>query len=431
MRLKLVSFLIIPAIFLISCSVATVRPAPRLENKADLAMTAKFNEIWDHILRMNVSEVGDTEEAKLQCALDILSGGLSKCLQDPYSKYYRAEAWEYEMEQVNGPYGGVGLELTPYHNSVVVVAPIRGSPAWESNTFASGDVIEKVNGEDVVGKNLMEVVHKIVGLAGTSVTIEMSRDGNIKPPITLIRAPIVIQSVESAAISEDIYYIKTNQFTERFAGEFFVAFGHAVWDRSSGAHSQPSKSVVIDLRDNPGGILDTIEFTSYFFTINPEKDTVYSLRGKGLQEIVSARDVIKKFKKVNPNPKVPPGAFASTNMVVLINNGTASASEIFAALLRDWLNIPLVGEKTFGKGSVQRRIDLKDKDGIKLTIAQYFVGNNDVQVNKIGLDPDYWVENPPQKRRDPSLGPPPFVDLEHDLQLKKAIEVLRSRAINK
>lgn len=436
MRLRFSGVFLALSIFFTACTGTIRRPVPEKPNEttavkpsspSDQILVAKFNEIWANVARLNIVGIEDTEEAKLECALKTLSGGLSKCLDDPASEYFTREGWQdYEMH-LRGGYSGVGLDLTTYKNRVAIIEAVPGTPAGDSNAFVAGDTIEKVDGKDVSAENQEAIINKITGPEGSKVTIEVRREGEIGPRVTLTRSIIIPQIVESAAISKDIQYIKSNHFTPRFFEEFSGAFSSAIADKNGIiTPGKPRKSVVLDLRDNLGGYLIAVKLESYYFTLKPA-DIVVTLQKKDSVEQTVARDIIKRIQKINPTLGVSPGAFASTKMVVLVNQDTASASEIFAALLRDWLKVPIVGTRTYGKGSVQGVYSLGDDDGMKLTEAEYFVGNGHIKVNKTGLLPDYLVENPPEKIRDPALGKPPLVDLENDLQLKKAIEVLQSQ----
>ena len=141
--------------------------------------------------------------------------------------------------------------------------------------------------------------------------------------------------------------------------------------------------------------------------------------------VTTAGSIIDQVKKINPNFEVPSGIFASVKMVILVNDSTASAAEILAALLRDWLGVPIVGVTTYGKGSVQDEHQLSDGDGIKLTTAEYLVGNRQIKINKIGMNPDHWIDNNDFIEGGNDTENQNLFDLKRDLQLRKAIQILK------
>lgn len=422
MKLRKTCILSLAILIFPSCGIYNAKPKPTL---VENAYSVKFEEIWQRILLRSVSDIKNTDEDKLKCALNIMSGGLSRCLDDPNSKYYTKLEWKNYNARSESSFVGIGLHLTEYHNRVMIITPIRGSPAGNSRAFAPGDFIERVDGASVVGESLEEVVNKIAWPIGTQVTIQVRRSGKLLPVVNLKRAEIVERSVESELISNDIYLIKVNEFKKTFFWEFFETFAKAISDSGGNIPADnPQKSVIIDLRNNPGGYLATVKFASYLFATNPES-IVVTLKEKNGERVTLAKEIIAQVHDINPDFIIPPGIFANTRMVVLINNGSASASEIFAALLRDWLSVSLVGEYSFGKGSVQDVLGLSDDDGLKITSAEYFVGNSKIKVNKIGLAPDYPISNRESQSNATIPGVPPLVDLKNDAQLKKAIELLR------
>ena len=337
-----------------------------------------------------------------------------------------AEALALSDADIYETFGGIGLELTTYHNLIIVMAPIHGTPAGDSGAFATGDVVYEVNGEDVSGRSLLYVVQKIRGPVGTEVAIRVKRRGKVLDPVTLVRQKITTEPIETATIGDDIIYIKTQIFSVSFGGEYIkaVASGSARGADGILDINKPEKGVIIDLRNNPGGLLNVIYYLSYFYAPD-EESTVVTLKSRDREIPIPVRAIIEGFRE-RKSP-VPPGVLRNIPHVLLINEGSASASEILAGLLRDWNGFTLIGTKTFGKGSVQTIIPLADKDALKLTVEEYFVGNSKVKINKLGLEPDIWVESSEQKF-DPNKSKPPLVDIEHDEVLKRAVEFLRNQA---
>lgn len=237
---------------------------------ADKTFLDKFDEIWGMVVSKHINNLPNTPEAKRECLLKTLSGGLPKCLNDPYTMFFTSGDWQDYEDQADGIYGGVGLDLDIYNSRVIILATINGTPAGKSGAFNSGDIIEKVNGENITGENLNEVVAKITGPVGTQVIITVRREGKILPDIKLIRSKVSIPAVESAEISDEIYYIKANLFTSRFLEEFYRAFVVALADKNHVINTNnPRRSVIIDLRNNPGGLLIALKYVSYFFAPSP------------------------------------------------------------------------------------------------------------------------------------------------------------------
>ena len=415
--------MILFVVLISGCAVNQHKPIVVLESKL---YPQKFEEIWSQVVNSSVANLENTEEAKFKCFLDTLSGGLSQCLNDPYAKYLTPLEWKEYQDSSDPSYEGVGLVLDQYRNRVVVQSSMRGTPAGNSRAFMPGDVIDKIEGQDVSKESLSKIVDLIAGPDGTFVAIQVMRRGKLMPPVKLKRAEIVIQEVESVAITKDITYIKINEFHYKFFQQFFDAFAAAVADSSGEIlNTTHSRSVIIDLRDNLGGFLASVKFASYLFSNKPD-DVVITLKEKNGEKKVYLKDIKKQIQVINPAFDIPPGVFAETRIIILVNGSTASSSEILAGLMRDWLGAPLLGEITYGKGSVQGVHELNDQDGVKFTEAEYLVGNSMIKVNQIGLVPDFLVTNPLPDDGSQSEVTPSLIDLQNDHQLRKAIEILRN-----
>lgn len=318
---------------------------------------------------------GDLDEQKL---LDGIKSGLVKASGDQFSEYLSAEATKDFNDSLNGTFEGIGAELGKEGNYVVVVAPIKGAPA-EAAGLRSKDIITKINDEDATDITLSEAVNKIRGPKGETVTLTVVRDGEeLKIPI--VRDAIVIDSVESRVEGT------TGVITiSRFGDDTVGLSRKAAQDlRAKGV-----KSIVLDLRGNPGGLLDAaVDVSSIWLK---QESTVLLEKQDG--------EVVKTYK-TNDDP-----ILLDFPTVVLINEGSASASEIVAGALRDNKVATLMGTKSYGKGSVQRLIPLDNGGSLKVTIAHWFTPNGET-IDKTGIEPDKKVEiskEDVQAKRDPQL----------------------------
>ncbi|MEK7646794.1 MAG: S41 family peptidase [Patescibacteria group bacterium] len=394
------------------------------EEKAPTVMTveAKFDEQWRAIQKYFVRAIPYTPDAKRECFENVLRGGIPMCLDDRNSVYYSAEDMRHEDERMNGKFYGVGATLTLYYGQTVINYLIDGSPAALSGQIESGDIIMAVDGEDVHDKTMTYIVSKIRGTEGTNVAITLKRGGKLLPPIVLKRAKIEMPSVESAKIDERTTLIKVNAFEQNTHRDFAKTAFDAVSDENG--KIDPSKRFVIDLRNNPGGLLRTVKLMTAMFASSPE-DIVLVEKKRNSESIVRVGDVDNSgdvsFLSLSG------GVFVKMHTVVLVNEHSASASEIFSGILQQWGRAKVVGVKTYGKGSVQITVPLEDGGGLHITIAEYLVGDKRVKVNGIGITPDVFVENAllcGEEAKALRGKKKPLVDLTHDAQLRAALKVL-------
>ncbi len=313
--------------------------------------------------------------------------GMVDSLGDPYTVFLDPEQnSEFELS-LSGTFEGVGIEIDIRDKTLVVVAPIDGTPAQKAGVRA-GDKILQIDGEDTFGMNIQDAVSKIRGKKDTKIVLGLGR-GEKKLDVTIIRAKIVIKSVEFEDLGSGVAKIKITRFGDNTFREWskvvnkFVAGGF--------------KKLIIDMRNNPGGRLDhSISITGDF--VNKGTTVV-------IEEEASGKQV--PFKTEN-EPRLK-----GVKTVILINKGSASASEIVAGALRDLLSVKLVGETTFGKGSIQKVEDLAAGAGLHITFAKWLTPK-EIWVNKKGLKPDVEVkltEEDTKAKKDP--------------QLDKAIELLK------
>jgi carboxyl-terminal processing protease len=336
--------------------------------------------------------------------------GMTKSL-DPFSSFFTPKQYESFRQETEGEFGGVGIEIGMEKGRPVVISPIEGTPAFRAG-IKPGDVILEINGEDTSNMSLIDVVQRIRGKVGTKVQLTIYRKGMEKPmKIELERALIKIESVRWTTLG-DVGYIKLSQFNENVSVQVERALKELV--------SKRVKGVILDLRNDPGGLLSEAVNVADLFL--PEgKLVVYTRSRNGETQKYFARR----------KPAVPD----ELPVVVLINKGSASASEIVAGALQDYKRAVILGEKSFGKASVQNIIPLEDGSALKLTVAHYYTPLGRLIHNK-GIVPDVQVamdekqeealqETIRQKRLEGKNGL--ILIPEKDPQLSKAIELIISR----
>lgn len=315
-----------------------------------------------------------------------LKKGLVEALDDPYSRYLTIDEYKKDMEDTTGSFEGIGVYIAPAKdNTIIVIAPIKDSPAYNAG-IESGDKILKVNGVNYDAKTMQDAVNVMRGKKGESVKIELlDKNGKIKI-VDVIRDTIKNESVYSKMLG-DIGYISIISFDEDTGLEFEE--NYKILSKNS------PKGLIIDLRSNPGGMLDQV--INVADQILPEADLFYTNNKNNHKEVFTSTDK----QQIN----LP--------IVVLVDNNSASASEILAGALQDNEKAIIVGETTFGKGLVQSFFQINDEDAIIITTAQYFTPKGNI-VNGVGISPDIIVES--------SKNTP-----DEDYQLKKAIEVIQSQ----
>ena len=308
----------------------------------------------------------DEKKVEPKTLIDGALKGLFESLGDPYSQYLTADEMRELNDTTSGRFGGVGLIISKVDNGVLVVAPIEGTPAYKEG-ISAGDIIIKINNESSVDMKINEVVKKLRGKPGTKVRVTILRGESLTFPVEITRGIIEVPTVKRAMIPGGIGYLRITQFTP--------ITPIRVKDAIKYFRQNNYKSMIIDLRSNPGGLLDSVyRVADYFISQGP----IVSTRGRVASEdhvyTASASSTI-----VDKN----------ISIIVLVDKGSASASEILAGALKDTKRAILMGEKTFGKGSVQqvRRID---DSGFKLTMAKYYTPSG-ISIDKIGIKPDTVV----------------------------------------
>lgn len=317
--------------------------------------------------------------------------GLVDSLGDKYAEYYTEEEYQELMEATSGKYCGIGAQVMQNRESGVIsiVLPFEGSPAAEAGLLP-GDIVYKVAGEEVTGEDLTAVVAKMKGEAGTTVEMQIYRD-NEYIDVTVERREIEVPTVSHEMLDKKIGYIAVSSFDEVTGKQFREALEEL--------ENQGEKGLIIDLRNNGGGRLDVC--VDMLDRMLPEGTIVSTKTKNGTGETYTSTDE-ESFDKP---------------LAILINENSASASEVFMGAIRDYGLGKLVGTKSFGKGIVQSIFDLKDGTAVKFTTSEYFSpkGNN---IHGSGFEPDVEVE------LDKELKTMISIPKEKDNQLKKAIEVL-------
>tara|TARA_B100002019_G_C21246587_1_gene588655 strand:+ start:508 stop:1644 length:1137 start_codon:yes stop_codon:yes gene_type:complete len=347
-----------------------------------------FGEVLENIKKEYVDDVDQAE------MMDSAINGLLQSL-DPYSAYMSPEIFREMQTDTKGEFGGLGIEIGMEAGVVKVISPIDGTPAADAGIKA-GDYIVKIGKEQVQGKSLLEAVKLMRGPIGTSIKLTVRRK-NVKKSLefNIVRKIIEVQSVSSKIIGDEnnLGYIRLKSFNENSDKQFLKSVKEL-------EKKSKIKGYVLDLRNNPGGLLNqAINITDFFL----EDGEIVSTKGRKISE------TRKFFARRGDEIKGKP-------IVVLINNGSASASEIFAGALKDHKRAIILGENSYGKGSVQSIIPLKNGGGIRLTISKYYLPSGK-SISEVGVTPDIFIEE---------NGDDFSISSEKDNQLNYAIKLFNS-----
>ena len=354
----------------------------KLYEKIDL-----FGEVLEKIQDEYVEEVDQVE---------IMDSAINGALQslDPYSGYMNPEIFEETQTETSGEFGGLGIEVTMEAGVVKVITPIDDTPASKAGIKA-GDYIVRINGEQVQGKSLMEAVNLMRGPVGTPIEITVRRKGLKKAKIFQITREIIeIKSVISKLVDGKVGYLRLRAFNENSSYQLTKEI-------SKIEKNKKLKGYILDLRNNPGGLLSQAVKISDFFLNDGE---IVSTRGRKKRE--NRKFFAKKGDKINGKP-----------LIVLINGGSASASEIVAGALQDQKRAVLLGINTFGKGSVQSIIPLRNRGAIRLTVSKYYLPSGK-SISEVGVSPDIMIEEEGEEFA--------INNIDTDNQLNYAVKLLRS-----
>ena len=321
-----------------------------------------FGEVME---RTKLSYVEETSDKKL---IEAALNGMLVSL-DPHSSFLDAKSFKYMNEQTKGKFGGLGIEVTMENGVVKVVSPIDDTPAARAGLKA-GDYITDIDGESVMGQTLNEAVDKMRGKVGTKVKLTIQRASEKPFDVTIKREEIKIQSVKSEVKNENVLYVRISSFTEDVDKNIVKALEKAKKETKDGI-----RGIILDLRNNPGGLLDQAVAVSDLFL---DKGEIVSTRSR------NEEDTIKYAAHSGDVAKGLP-------IVVLINEGSASASEIVSGALQDHHRAILLGEKSFGKGSVQTIIPLGEYGAMRITTARYYTPSGR-SIQAEGIEPDILVK---------------------------------------
>ena len=347
-----------------------------------------FGEVLENIKKEYVDEVNQSE---------MMESAINGVLQslDPYSAYMSPELFKEMQTDTRGEFGGLGIEIGMEAGVVKVISPIDDTPAAQAGIKA-GDYIVKIGKEQVQGKSLLEAVKLMRGPVGTSINLTVRRK-NVKKPLEfeIVRKIIEVQSVSSEILgkNKNLGYIRLKSFNENSDKQFLKTVKKFEKDMKI-------KGYLLDLRNNPGGLLNqAINITDFFLN----DGEIVSTKGRKISE--TRKFFARRGDEIDGKP-----------IVVLINNGSASASEIFAGALKDHKRAIILGENSYGKGSVQSIIPLKNGGGMRLTISKYYLPSGK-SISEVGVTPDIYVEEDNSDFQ---------INSEKDNQLNYAIRLLTS-----
>tara|TARA_B100000614_G_scaffold229943_1_gene222754 strand:+ start:105 stop:1250 length:1146 start_codon:yes stop_codon:yes gene_type:complete len=343
-----------------------------------------FGEVLEKINKEYVDEINQSD------SMDSAINGLLQSL-DPYSGYMSPEIFNEMQTETSGEFGGLGIEVTMESGVVKVISPIDDTPASKAGIKA-GDYIVKINDTQVQGKSLSEAVELMRGPVGSSIELTIRRRGEKKAlTFNVTREIIQIKSVKAELLEKNIGYIRLTSFNENSAGQIKKEINKFEKNKNL-------KSYILDLRNNPGGLLSQAIKISDFFLDNGEIVSTKSRQQSENRKWFAKKGDLTKGKTI----------------LVLINYGSASASEIVAGALKDHKRAILIGENSYGKGSVQSIIPLKNKGAIRLTVAKYYLPSGK-SISEVGVSPDIEIDEESDDFK---------IKTETDNQLNYAIKLL-------
>ena len=343
-----------------------------------------FGEVLEKINKEYVDEINQSD------SMDSAINGLLQSL-DPYSGYMSPEIFNEMQTETSGEFGGLGIEVTMESGVVKVISPIDDTPASKAGIKA-GDYIVKINDTQVQGKSLSEAVDLMRGPVGSAIELTIRRRGEKKAlTFNVTREIIQIKSVKAELLEKNIGYIRLTSFNENSAGQIKKAINKFEKNKNL-------NSYILDLRNNPGGLLSQAIKISDFFLDNGEIVSTKSRQQSENRKWFAKKGDLTKGKTI----------------LVLINYGSASASEIVAGALKDHKRAILIGENSYGKGSVQSIIPLKNKGAIRLTVAKYYLPSGK-SISEVGVSPDIEIDEESDDFK---------IKTETDNQLNYAIKLL-------
>jgi carboxyl-terminal processing protease len=350
--------------------------------------TIDFSLFWDAYNKLQAHYI-DPSKIDNQKVIYGAIEGMTKSIGDPYTDFFAPVQAKKFQQDLSGSFEGIGAEIGVKKDLLTIIAPLKDSPA-EKAGLKSGDIIAKINAKDTSSMTADDAVNLIRGQKGTTVTLSIYREGwTSAKDFTITRDTINVPSMQWSIKNGNIAYIQIFQFDEYLGADFKTAALEIL--------KSPAKKIVIDLRDNPGGYLNVAQDLAGWFLQNGQTVTIEDF-GKGkTQQIYKAEGGSELL---------------GYPVVILMNQGSASASEILAGALRDNRGVQLIGTRSFGKGSVQQVVDMPDGSFLKITIAKWLTpkGNS---ISEVGLSPDVKVEITDKD-----------IEAKKDPQLDKALEII-------
>jgi len=355
---------LVAAAFLAGLSIDHVASAAKRDASQPYRPLDVFSEVLAYVENNYVEDVKEKE--LVYGAIDGMVARL-----DPHSLFMRPDVYKLMRDETSGEFDGVGIEVTVKDDQLTVVSPIADSPG-ERAGIQPGDRIVKVDGAPTRDLTLVEVIRRLKGAAGTKVVLEIMRDGFTAPQsLTLVRDRVRTVSVEARVLDPGLgyVYVKVKSFQDRTDRALKKAL-----DDARASLQGEIRGLVLDLRNDPGGLLDqAVKVSDRFLS----SGVIVTTEGRNKRNVE-----VEKAREKDTEPSYP--------MIVLVNKGTASASEIVAGALQDHGRAVIMGTQTFGKGSVQTVIELEDGSGLKLTIAKYFTPKHR-SIQELGIAPDVVV----------------------------------------
>ncbi len=350
--------------------------------KACKPETIDFSLFWDAYNKLHQHFINSDKLDDQKIIYGAISG-MAKSTDDPYTDFFNPQQAKMFQQDLLGTFDGIGVEVAIKKDQLTIVAPLKDTPG-EKAGLKAGDQIIKINGKSTSDMSIDEAINAIRGPKGTSVNLTIFRDGwSQTKDFTIVRDTIKVESVKWELKDGDVAYIHIRQFDQALSNDFKKVAFEII--------SSPAKKIIVDLRNNPGGYLEVCQDIAGWFLPQGQVVTIEDFgKGKDQQQY-----------KAQGN-----GSLVGYPTVILINKGSASAAEILAGALHDNRSIQLIGEKSFGKGSVQEVVDLQDgKSFLKVTIAKWLTpkGNS---ISDVGLNPDIKVvitDDDTNAKRDPQL----------------------------
>ncbi|MHB8110325.1 MAG: S41 family peptidase [Syntrophorhabdaceae bacterium] len=346
------------------------RTAQGTENKEIYEYLRTFSDVIDLVKRSYVEEVKDK---------DIVYAAIKGILEslDPHSSFLPPDMYKEMQTDTKGEFGGIGIEITLKDGFPTVITPIEDTPAFKAG-MKSGDHIVKIDGKPTKNMGLVDVVKLIRGPKGKAVTLSVAREGTqgIKE-YTVVRDTIQVKSIKYRMLSDEYGYIRLAQFQEKTSKDL----DNALKELQKSNKGKPLKGLVLDLRNDPGGLLEqAVEVTDKFI----DEGLIVSIEGRGGKKAPEENKMKFMAQKKGTKYLGP--------LVIIVNEGSASASEIVAGALQDYKRAIIVGTKSFGKGSVQTIFPLSDGSAVRLTTAKYYTPKGR-SIQSEGIVPDITVEN--------------------------------------